>query len=278
MPDGHAENFPVASFAVPRRERRAIIALYRYARAADDLADEGQLAPAARLEALGEFRAAVRALADGRDSDPRLAVAPFPELARAVREHALPCGPLLDLLSAFEQDVTVQRYPDFATLRDYCRRSADPVGRLVLAVWKQDRPALLPASDAICTGLQLANFCQDVAVDWTKGRVYVPLDEMAALGVGVEAIAHARADAHWRRLMQLQTRRARDLLEQGYALARALPWRPSLEIRAVIAGGLAILDRIDAVGGDVFRHRPVLRGTDWARVAWRALFPGERRA
>ena len=148
----------------------------------------------------------------------------------------------------------------------------------MLAVWKQDRPALLPASDAICTGLQLANFCQDVAVDWTKGRVYVPLDEMAALGVGVEAIAHARADAHWRRLMQLQTRRARDLLEQGYALARALPWRPSLEIRAVIAGGLAILDRIDAVGGDVFRHRPVLRGTDWARVAWRALFPGERRA
>lgn len=271
MPDGHAENFPVASLLVPRRERRAIVALYRYARAADDLADEGDAPAGDRLAALGAYRAAVQAIAGGRDADPSLGQPPFRDLLAAVREHALPCAPLLDLLSAFEQDVTVHRYPDYAALRDYCRRSADPVGRLVLAVFGRAEPDLLPASDAVCTGLQLANFWQDVAVDWTKGRVYLPQDEMAAHGVDEAAIAAGRCDRRWRELMRFQTRRARGLLERGRPLARALRWRQALEIRAVIAGGLAILDRIDAVDGDVFRRRPTLGGADWARVGWQAL-------
>jgi len=270
---GHYENFPVASFLVPRRERRAILALYRYARAADDLADEGNEPPQARLEALGRFRAAVDAIAAGHDDDPRLAEPPFPELLRAVREHRLPTAPLADLLSAFAQDVTVHRYADFAALADYCRRSADPVGRLVLAVHGRYDDALLPLSDAICTGLQLANFCQDVAVDWRKDRIYLPQDDMARHGVTEAQVAEGRCEGGWRALMREQTARARSLLLRGRPLADALPWRLKLELRAVVAGGVAILDRVDAVGGDVFRRRPVLAGSDWLRVGLAALAP-----
>ncbi|CAG0986744.1 15-cis-phytoene synthase [Burkholderiales bacterium] len=272
MSVGHYENFPVASFLVPARERRAVVAIYRFARAADDLADEGDDPPEARLEALARFRRAVDAIAAGVD-DPLVREPPFAELARAVREHALPTAPLADLLSAFAQDVTVLRYADFAALADYCRRSADPVGRLLLALYRRDSAANLPASDAICTGLQLANFCQDVAIDHAKGRVYLPQDELARHRVTERQIADGRVDDAWRALMLEQTARARALLLRGRPLASRLPWRLGLELSAIVAGGLAILDRVDAVGGDVFRARPVLSGLDWARVGWRALVP-----
>ena len=273
MSVGHYENFPVASFLVPPRERRAVVAIYRFARGADDLADEGDAPPAERLAALARYSRAVDAIARNVD-DPLLAEAPFAEIALAVRTHALPPALLADLLSAFAQDVTVQRYPDYAALRDYCRRSADPVGRLLLALYRRETPANLAASDAICTGLQLANHWQDVAVDWAKGRVYLPLDEMVAHGVSEAHIADARVDDAWRSLMRMQVARARALLVQGRPLASALPWRIGLELRAVVAGGLAILDRIDAVDGDVFRFRPALKGTDWARVGLAALRGG----
>lgn len=272
MSVGHYENFPVASFLVPPRERRAVVAIYRFARAADDLADEGDAPPQARLDALARFRRAVDAIA-GRVDDPLLREAPFAELAREVREHALPTAPLADLLSAFAQDVTVDRYADYAALRDYCRRSADPVGRLLLALYRRDSPANLEASDAICTGLQLANFWQDVAIDFAKGRVYLPQDDLARHGVTERQIAESRCDAAWRTLMRFQTARARALLVSGRPLASRLPWRIGLELRAVVAGGLAILDRIDAVDGDVFRSRPVLSPRDWLRVGWRTLVP-----
>lgn len=272
MSVGHYENFPVASFLVPPRERRAVVALYRFARAADDLADEGDDAPQLRLDALARFRRAVDAIA-GRVDDPLLREAPFAELDRAVREHDLPTAPLADLLSAFAQDVTVHRYADYASLRDYCRRSADPVGRLLLALYRRESAANLEASDAICTGLQLANFWQDVAVDYAKGRVYLPQDDLARHRVTERQIAESRCDAAWRTLMRFETARARELLVRGRPLALRLPWRIGLELRAVVAGGLAILDRIDAVDGDVFRSRPVLRTSDWLRVGWRTLVP-----
>jgi len=269
---GHYENFPVASFLVPARERRAVVAIYRFAREADDLADEGDAPPEARLASLARFRRAVDAIAAGAD-DPLLAEAPFAELARAVREHALPTAPLADLLSAFAQDVTVRRYPDFGSLTDYCRRSADPVGRLLLALYRRASAENLAASDAICTGLQLANFWQDVAIDWAKGRVYLPADDLARHGVSERQIAEGRCDEAWRTLMRFETARARALLVRGRPLATRLPWRIGLELRAVVAGGLAILDRIDQAGGDVFRARPVLSTRDWLAVGWRALVP-----
>jgi len=270
---GHYENFPVASRLVPAALRPAIVAIYCFARAADDLADEGDAAPGDRIAALAAFGRALDAIAAGDTPG----TAPFPALATAIRRHDLPLAPMRDLLSAFTQDVTTRRYATYADILDYCRRSANPVGRLLLALYRADRGAQgsdnLAASDAVCTGLQLANFWQDIAVDWRKDRVYLPQEDLARFGLTVDHIAQGRADARWRDLMAFETARARALLQSGHRLARRLPWRLRLELAAVIAGGTRILDRIDAVGGDVFTRRPVLRTADWCVVAWRTLRP-----
>lgn len=266
---GHYENFPVASRLVPATLRPAVVAIYRFARAADDLADEGDAPAAARIAALADFGRALDAI--GRGDTP--ANPPFPALAEAIRAHDLPLAPFHDLLSAFTQDVTTPRYADYATLRDYCRRSANPVGRLLLALYRADGADHLTASDAICTGLQLTNFWQDIAIDWRKDRVYIPQEDLDRFGIATADIAAQRADERWRALMAFEVDRARALLVSGRPLARALPWRLGLELSAVIAGGLRILSRIDAVRGDVFAHRPTLRALDWCAVAYRAVLP-----
>ncbi len=272
MSAGHYENFPVASLLVPRKLRPAVLAVYRFARAADDIADEGDAPSAARLADLERFERSLDAIANGELAHDE----PFAALAKALREHALPIAPLRDLLSAFRQDVTTTRYPNLDSLLDYCRRSANPVGRLVLHLYRATSASNFAASDAICTALQLANFWQDVAVDWRNGRLYVPQDELARFGVTESDIEAARADSRWRELMRFQTARTRAMLESGRPLVRALPWRLALELAGVLAGGHRILDRIDRVGGDVFRQRPALARRDWTIVAWQALFPSRR--
>jgi len=269
MAVNHYENFPVASFLVPAHLRGAVVAIYRFARAADDIADEGEASPGERLAALDTFGHALDAI--GRGETPSLA--PFPDLAEAIRRHGLPLAPLHDLLSAFRQDVTTTRYADAAALLDYCARSANPVGRLMLALYGTTGTANERASDAICTGLQLTNFWQDVAVDWAKGRVYLPREDLAHFRVSEAQIAAGRADANWRALMAHETARARALLDAGRPLLGALPLRLRLEIAGVIAGGRRVLARIDRVGGDVFGQRPVLGPVDWVAVAFRAVFP-----
>ncbi|MCX8005545.1 MAG: squalene synthase HpnC [Burkholderiaceae bacterium] len=264
---GHYENFPVASLLLPRRVRAAVRALYRFARHADDLADEGTAPPAQRAHAL-------RALHAQLDAIERGAPTAWPDLAAAVRTHRLPLQPLRDLLSAFEQDLYVTRYPDYASLLDYCRRSANPVGRLLLALFGRQEPSLAACSDAICTGLQLVNFWQDVALDYARGRVYLPRSELERFGLDESAIACARADRAWAALMAAQTARARTLLLAGMPLPRALGGRIGLELRLTIEGGLRIAERIDAVGGDVFRRRPTLTARDWMLLLLRALRPG----
>ena len=263
----HYENFPVASRLVPARLRGAVTAIYRFARAADDLADEGDAPPEARRAALRHYAALLDAIERGET--PR--EPPFPVLAQAIRRHELPLRPFHDLLDAFLQDVDTPRYATFATLLDYCRRSANPVGRLVLALYRADTPGNVAQSDAICTALQLVNFWQDVAIDWLKGRVYVPLEDLARFGVDEDSIAEGHAGRRWRDLMAFECARTRALFDAGRPLVRALPLRLSLELAAVIAGGERILERIEAVDGDVFRRRPTLRARDWARVGWRAL-------
>jgi len=196
---------------------------------------------------------------------------PFPALASAIRVHRLPLAPFRALLSAFRQDVTTTRYATLAELLDYCERSANPVGRIMLALFGVDGPQERRASDAICTGLQLANFWQDAAIDAAKGRIYVPQDDLRRFGVREDALLSGRPGPHWPALMQFETGRARRYLAAGRPLLRALPWRLRLEIGAVVAGGMRILERIDAVGGDVFQRRPTLSGFDWARVALSAL-------
>jgi squalene synthase HpnC len=264
---GHYENFPVASLLLPRRLRAPVRAIYRFARTADDIADEGDASPAVRLQQLADLAGQLDAIEEERRNV-------WPDLARAVHEHNLPVDLLRDLLSAFSQDVTVQRYAHYADLLDYCRRSANPVGRLMLALFRRSEPALLAQSDAICSGLQLVNFCQDVAPDWSKGRIYLPQSELHRFGVSETAIAERRANAAWRDLLRAQTARAAGLLTAGAPLAGALGGRIGLELRLVVEGGLRIAERIDAVNGDVFRFRPKLGPLDWIVMAARALARG----
>ena len=266
MPVAHYENFPVASWLLPARLRAPIEAIYGFARAADDIADEGTATDTERLAGLDRHGAALDAIERGDDPGE-----PFRALAAAVRAHRLPIPLLRDLLDAFRQDVTCKRYATFDAVLDYCRRSANPVGRLVLHLFGMTDAPSLRESDAICTGLQLVNFWQDAALDWAKGRVYIPQEDLARFGVSEAQISEGRADEAWRALMAFECLRTRALLESGRPLGRRLPGRMGLEIRATVAGGLRILDRIGAVEGDVFTRRPTLRASDWLVVLARAL-------
>ena len=246
-----------------------MIAIYDFARGADDIADEGDAPPGARLAQLDAYEAALDAIARGEHPSGQQ----FASLAATIRRHGLPLGPLRDLLSAFRQDVRKTRYATYAELLDYCARSANPIGRLLLHLYGVDGVDHCRRADAICTGLQLANFWQDIAVDWTKGRVYLPAEDLARFEVDVGQIAAGRCDEPWRRLLVFEVERARASLEAGQPLAAALPLRLALELKLVVAGGLRILRAIDRVGGDVFRHRPRLRTLDWVALAAAALRP-----
>jgi len=259
----HYENFPVASWLMPRRLRPAVRSIYRFARTADDIADEGNAAPADRLAGLNELSRQLRAIEAGRTSN-------WTDLAEAIRTYQLSVPLLDDLLSAFAQDVTTARYDSFDALLDYSRRSANPVGRLLLQLFCRDEPTLRIESDAICTGLQLANFWQDIAVDFNKGRVYIPQQDLNRFDVSEAHIAQGRADQQWRKLMEFQVDRTRSMLLQGAPLARTLGGRVGLELRLVVQGGLRILERIEGVGGDIFTRRPTLTARDWLVMSWRA--------
>ncbi|MCB1890329.1 MAG: squalene synthase HpnC [Rhodocyclaceae bacterium] len=270
MPVDHYENFPVASLLLPARLREPVEAIYAFARSADDIADEGEADAATRLAALDAYRDALDAIARGETPPDPL----FARLARNVRQWDLPIPSLRDLLDAFSQDVVQTRYRDFAELLDYCRRSANPVGRLLLRLYGHESAEDLRQSDAICSALQLINFWQDVAVDWRKDRIYLPADSRARFGVGEDQIADGRVDDHWRALMAFECDRARSMMIDGAPLARRLPGRIGWELRLIVQGGLRILERIEAVGYDVFDHRPVLGRPDWLRLAWRAATHG----
>jgi len=279
LPVEHYENFPVASWLLPARYRPPIEAIYAFARGADDIADEGDLGDADRLGGLARYARALDEIEAGGTPGE----APFKRIAEAVREYRLPVRLLRDLIDAFAQDVTKKRYASFDELMDYSRRSANPIGRLLLHLFEANgvRFDLLPGgkstltpyeqSDAICSALQFINFWQDVGVDWLKGRVYLPQDDLARFGVTERQIAEGRADEKWAALMEFECERARQMLRSGAPLGRALPGRLGLEIRATVQGGMAILDKIGAVAGDVFRHRPVLRARDWVGILVRSI-------
>ena len=266
MPVSHYENFPVASWVGPPPLRAAISAIYAFARGADDIADEGDDPPAVRLAGLDRYARVLDCIETASDGHGQALEPPFQALADAIRRHRLPTAPLRDLLSAFRQDVTKQRYADIDELFDYCRRSANPIGRLLLHLYDVSDEVELRRADAICTGLQLANFWQDIALDRAKGRIYLPADDMARFGVTERQIAEGIVDEPWRRLMAFEVARARALLRSGRPLARALPLRARLELKMVVAGGLRILRAIDGARGDVFRRRPALRKRDWAMM------------
>ncbi len=275
MSVNHYENFPVASVLLPRHLRRAVTDIYRFARSADDIADEGDALPHERVEQLQRYRHALHNMVSPHAPDPQQASeldAIFEPLARTVTRHQLPLTPFFDLLSAFEQDVTQTRYPDYASLSEYCRRSANPVGQLMLYLYQSVDTESLAQSDAICTALQLINFLQDVAIDWRKGRLYLPQSDLSRFGVTQSMIAQASVNPAWRALMQFEVDRCRTLLNSGSPLGHRLRGRVGLELRLIIQGGFRILDKIEAAQFDVFHHRPTLRPADWIVMLWRAGF------
>jgi squalene synthase HpnC len=264
----HYENFPVASLLLPAELRAPVEVIYRFARSADDFADEGFDSSDIRLEKLNRYRAELERVARGAPVEDPL----FRDIARIVRTQGLPLPLFNDLLDAFSQDVMKKRYASFIEVADYCRRSANPVGRLLLHLFKRTAAPDLRASDAICSALQLINFWQDVDIDFRRdNRIYLPQDEMARHGVTERHLAEKRCDAAWRALMKYEVDRARALMLQGAPLGRTLPGRIGLEIRATIQGGLRILDKIETAGYDVFRRRPVLKAFDWPMLLLRAI-------
>jgi phytoene synthase len=259
MPADHYENFPVASILMPRRLRKPVAAIYHFARAADDIADEGDLSNDERLKKLDGFRAELARIAAHETPLTPL----FQNLAVEIARHQLPAQPFHDLLDAFSQDVVQKRYANYAELLDYCRRSANPVGTLLLHLYGEATAVNLAYSDAICTALQLINFWQDVAKDDAIARIYIPLDEMAKFGVTENHISRRICDDAWRALMRFQVDRARSLMLQGAPLGSILTCRIGLEMRMIIQGGLRIIAKIEAVDYDIFNKRPVLRPIDW---------------
>jgi squalene synthase HpnC len=252
--------------------RPAAAAIYAFARSADDLADEGDASAVQRLAALAVYEQGLDAIEQRRLSSVSAVPQLFIALEQTMHAYQLPLQPLRDLLSAFRQDVVTTRYPTFAALEDYCRRSANPVGIVMLHLYGSANAANLRDSDAICTALQLINFWQDAAIDWQKGRIYLPQEDMDRFGVTEEHLATAQVDARWCALMRFEVARARALMLSGAPLATRLPGRIGWELRLVVQGGLRILEAIEAAGFDVFRQRPVLRKADWCRIVWRALW------
>jgi phytoene synthase len=256
----HYENFPVASILMPRRLRQPVAAIYHFARAADDIADEGNLTDDERLQGLDDFRDELDHIANGETPLSPL----FQNLQREIDGLQLPMQPFHDLLDAFSQDVVKKRYANYEELLDYCRRSANPVGRLLLHLYDEVSEVNLRYSDAICTALQLINFWQDVKKDWAIGRVYLPQDDLLRFGVSEAQIAAGRTDDHWRALMRFEVQRARELMLYGKPLGTILTGRIGLEMRMIIQGGLRILDKLEAADYDLFNRRPVLKPWDWA--------------
>jgi squalene synthase HpnC len=255
----HYENFPVASILLPKRLRKPVAAIYHFARAADDIADEGELPDEERLQQLDEFREELTHIAN---NEPPVTLL-FQKLAAEIQQYALPIQPFHDLLDAFSQDVVKKRYADFDELLAYCRRSANPVGNLLLHLYGEATPVNIAYSDAICTSLQLINFWQDVYRDYTIGRIYLPQNEMAQYGVREVQIALGNADDAWCQLMRFQVDRARAMMLSGKPLGSILTGRIGLEMRMIIAGGLRILDKLESAQFDMFQHRPVLKPYDW---------------
>lgn len=267
----HYENFPVASFLLPANLRPAVAVIYHFARSADDFADEGDVADEVRLANLATYHAELQRIEQNQHPATPQYAALFTALAKIIRQWQLPYNLFHDLLSAFEQDVVTKRYADLPGLLDYCSRSANPVGRLMLHLYGVVDDTALRQSDAVCTGLQLVNFWQDVAIDWQKARIYFPQSAMHEHGVTESMLANGKVTPEFAKLMHGELKRAQAMLESGTPLAKRLPGRIGWELRLVIAGGLRIISKIEAVDYDVFTRRPTLQKHDWLKLVWQAL-------
>ena len=263
----HYENFPVASFLLPRRLREATRVIYWFARSADDIADEGTASMDERLAALQAYRDELSRIEQR--------IAPQTELFRSVAEiiqrHQLPLSAFYDLLDAFTQDVTQTRYANFAELMAYCRKSANPVGRLILCLHGQQDARLHAMSDAICSALQLLNFLQDIAIDYDKGRIYLPQEDLARYRINEAQIARHDAGGTWTPFMLAQIERTRKLLQAGAPLGVALHGRFGLEIRLIISSAAIALGKLHHAHGDIFGEPIRITPRDWPAILYHTL-------
>ena len=266
----HYENFPVASVLCPPRIRGAVVAVYHYARTADDLADEGDASTEQRQAELLAYRDDLRRVFAGQPPSPRWEHV-FAPLRQAIAGHAIPPQPLEDLLDAFLQDVRNPRHADRSALLDYCRRSANPVGRLLLHLHGVSDAGALARADRICTALQLANFWQDCSVDLPRGRVYLPMADAQRHGVDLDDPPRLRDGPSTQALLRELCDWTRKTMLDGADLALQLPGRAGWELRLVVQGGLRILDKIRQVDYRTLAHRPVIGARDAVPLAWRAL-------
>ena len=256
----HYENFPVGSVLVPKRLRKHFCSIYAFARIADDFADEGYeegFSEIERLEAINEWQSMLRAALAGRAKHPV-----FVALAHTISEFKLPGSLFEDLLSAFAQDVTVRRYQNRDQLLDYCRRSANPIGRLVLLLFGYRDEQRHEWSDEICTALQLTNHWQDVEIDLGKDRIYLPQDDLARFEITVSDLITRQPTLNLKPLMEYEVEFARAMFERGKPLCRSVTGRLGLELRSVWLGGMRILERIKQNDYDVFERRPVITFPD----------------
>jgi squalene synthase HpnC len=263
----HYENFPVASVLLPRRLRRPVAVIYAFARTADDIADEGDAGTEERLRALDAYGTQLTQLETGETGDDPVFIA----LADVIARHALPLDLFHDLLSAFRQDVTKKRYADFAEVLDYCRRSANPVGRLLLHLNGDATAENLLASDRICSALQLINFMQDLQQDYVEnGRIYLPQEEMHRFGIDESWLGEKRSDEKMQALVAYQLRRIEAMMNEGAVLGGRLTGRFGLEIRLISAAGLKVVEKLSHNDGDLFA-RPRLGKSDYLQIIWQAL-------
>ncbi|HKY19666.1 MAG TPA: squalene synthase HpnC [Vicinamibacterales bacterium] len=272
----HYENFPVASWLVPARMRPHIAALYAFARTADDFADEGSRSAEERMRLLDDWQQRLHACVVGRTVKREGGLDQFDQifiaLGATIRARDLPVSLFDDLLSAFRQDITTHRYQNWDALLDYCRRSANPVGRLVLRIAGYEEAALDRSSDALCTALQLTNFWQDLDRDWQKGRLYVPVEDVEACHARMQDLDDRRLTEPWQRALRGVTARTRDLFEAGRHCCDGVSGRLRHELRLTWLGGMRILDRVERVDHDVFLFRPTLGLLDAPPLLWRALW------
>ncbi len=267
----HYENFPVASLFIPRKRRPFVYAIYAFARTADDFADEGSLSPPERLQKLDEWEENLDRCIAGSATHPV-----FVALGETIRRTGIPRQLLVDLLDAFRMDVTTTRFQTFVDLLNYCRHSANPVGRLVLYIFEDATAQTLFWSDEICTGLQLANFWQDVSVDKQKGRVYIPLEDIQRFGYTLEGLDRNLRNEAFSGLIQFQVSRTREFFARGKPLITACVPELRLELRLTWKGGMAILDKIEASGFDVLSARPSLSFADKFSIFVSALVKGRK--
>jgi len=257
LAQNHYENFPVASVLLPKRLRRPISVIYAFARTADDFADEGDASQEHRIEQLNNYSIALQSIKDGRvdNTDPI-----FIALSDVLKQHNLPIKLFDDLLDAFKQDVIKDRYQDFSEVLDYCRRSADPVGRLLLLLSHKPTDEQLQQSDAICSSLQLINFYQDIVQDLTESnRLYIPNDELVQFDVATKQLSQMNDDSTTLApLLRLQYRRTQDLMLQGYQLGADLQGRIGWEIRAMTLGGIYTLSMLISQKDNALLKRPRL--------------------